>query len=267
MPCACVVNLTALTLVAPLLPLLLALIYDWLPGLCDRELSGILRFLQVISRRASATDCGLLLCFCTLWHSGHLIQLASDHSRFPGSDQVRTCVIGRATERMATPIGSPRVPSTAGSSLVTPVARDVVEPDDSAHAARCASHASLACSANASLLAPPAEDNQSARLPVPLLPCTAHATPGTLNASMPAVDARALPALPAFSASAAPAARPFAPSVPSWGPGGRPCPLWVGVLQTRAPDLLWSGAGQSWACAPSYDSRLLAPTAWSRCSA
>ena len=34
-----------------------------------------------------------------------------------------------------TPIGSPRVPSTVGSSLVTPVARDA-EPDDSAHAAR-----------------------------------------------------------------------------------------------------------------------------------
>ena len=33
---------------------------------------------------------------------------------------------------MATPIGSPRVPSTVGSSLVTPVARDVVEPDESA---------------------------------------------------------------------------------------------------------------------------------------
>ena len=33
---------------------------------------------------------------------------------------------------MATPIGSPRVPSTVGSSLVTPIARDdVVEPDDS----------------------------------------------------------------------------------------------------------------------------------------
>ncbi|CAE7612647.1 unnamed protein product [Symbiodinium sp. CCMP2592] len=39
-------------------------------------------------------------------------------------------VVGRATERLATPIGSPRVPSTVGSSLVTPVARDAVEPDD-----------------------------------------------------------------------------------------------------------------------------------------
>ena len=111
---------------------------------------------------------------------------------------------------MATPIGSPRVPSTVGSSLVTPVARDAVEPDESAHAARCASHASLARSPDASLLASPAEDNQSAPLHVPLLPCTAFATPGTINASMPAADARALPALPAFSASAASAAHPSA---------------------------------------------------------
>ena len=87
---------------------------------------------------------------------------------------------------MATPIGSPRVPSAVGSSLVMPVARDAVEPDESAHAARCASHA------------------------VALLPCTAFATPGTMNASMPAADARALPALPAFSASAASAAHPSA---------------------------------------------------------
>ena len=101
---------------------------------------------------------------------------------------------------------------------MTPVARDVVEPDDSPHAARCASHASLACSANASLLAPPAEDNQSAPLHVPLLPCTALATPGTLNASMPAVDTRALPVLPAFSASAA---HPFA-SLPA---DSSSCPL------------------------------------------
>ena len=111
---------------------------------------------------------------------------------------------------MATPIGSPRVPSTVGSSLVTPVARDAVEPDESAHAARCASHASLARSPDASLLASPAEDNQSAPLHVPLLPCTAVATPGTINASMPGADARALPALPAFSASAASAAHPSA---------------------------------------------------------
>ena len=73
---------------------------------------------------------------------------------------------------MATPIGSPRVPSTVGSSLVTPAARDDVEPDDGAHAPRCASHASLARSANASL------------------------------------RARALPALPFFSASAAFASHP-----------------------------------------------------------
>ena len=119
-------------------------------------------------------------------------------------------VLGRATERMATPIGSPRVPSTVGSSLVTPVARDAVEPHESAHAARCASHASLARFANASLLASPAEDDESAPLHVPLLPCTAFATPGTINASMPAADARALPALPAFSASAASAAHPSA---------------------------------------------------------
>ena len=64
--------------------------------------------------------------------------------------------------------------------------------------------------ANAVLLASPAEDDQSAPLHVPLLPCTAFATPGTTNASMPAADARALPALPAFSASAASAAHPFA---------------------------------------------------------
>ena len=135
---------------------------------------------------------------------------------------------------MVTPIGSPRVPSTVGSSLVTPVARDAVEPDDSAHAARCASHASLARSANATLLASPAEDDQSAPLHVPLLPCTASATLGTINASTPAADARALPALPAFSASAASAAHPFAsfPSVgiqrapgPYLGPGQTPVVL------------------------------------------
>ena len=91
---------------------------------------------------------------------------------------------------MATPIGSPRVPSTVGSSLVTRAARDDVEPDDSAHAAPCASHASLARSANASLLASPAEDDQSAPMHVPLLPCTAFATPGTMNASLPAADTR-----------------------------------------------------------------------------
>ncbi|CAE7248026.1 GABBR2 [Symbiodinium sp. CCMP2592] len=87
---------------------------------------------------------------------------------------------------MATPIGSPRVPSTVGSSLVTPVARDVVEPDDSAH------------------------DDQRAQHHAPLLPCSAaaFATPGTMHAGMlPApATARALPLLPAFSASAAPAA-------------------------------------------------------------
>ncbi|CAE7197880.1 GABBR2 [Symbiodinium sp. CCMP2592] len=114
---------------------------------------------------------------------------------------------------MATPIGSPRVPSTVGSSLVTPVARDVVEPDDSAHASRCtapASHASLARSA--SLLASlPAEDDQRAQHHAPPLPCSAaaaFATPGTMHAGMlPAsATARALPLLPAFSASAAPAA-------------------------------------------------------------
>eukprot|EP00439_Symbiodinium_sp_Y106_P045495 s1021_g5.t1 len=92
-------------------------------------------------------------------------------------------------------------------------------PDESAHAARCASHAShasLARSADASLLPSPAEDNQSAPLHVPLLPCTAFATPGTMNASMPAADARALPALPAFSASAASAAHPFASFRPTF---------------------------------------------------
>ncbi|CAE7620794.1 JNK, partial [Symbiodinium sp. CCMP2592] len=88
---------------------------------------------------------------------------------------------------MATPIGSPRVPSTVGSSLVTPVARDVVEPDDSAH------------------------DDQRAQHHAPPLPCSAaaaFATPGTMPAGMlPAsATARALPLLPAFSASAAPAA-------------------------------------------------------------
>ena len=111
---------------------------------------------------------------------------------------------------MATPIGSPRVPSTVGSSLMTPVERDAVEPDESAHAARCASHASLARSADATLLVSPVEDDQSAPLHVPPLLCTAFATPGTMNASMPAADARALPALSAFSASAASAAQPFA---------------------------------------------------------
>ncbi|CAE7345631.1 unnamed protein product [Symbiodinium sp. CCMP2592] len=114
---------------------------------------------------------------------------------------------------MATPIGSPRVPSTVGSSLVTPVARDVVEPDDSAHASRCtapASHASLARSASL-LASPPAEDDQRAQHHAPPLPCSAaaaFATPGTMPAGMlPAsATARALPLLPAFSASAAPAA-------------------------------------------------------------
>ena len=114
---------------------------------------------------------------------------------------------------MATPIGSPRVPSTVGSSLVTPAARDDVEPDESADAARCASHASLARFANASLLASPAEDDQSALLHVPLLPCIASATPGTFNASMlSAADARALPALPAFPATASLATHPSFPT-------------------------------------------------------
>ena len=136
---------------------------------------------------------------------------------------------------MATPIGSPRVPSTVGSSLVTPVARDAVEPDESAHAARCASHASLARSANATLLASPAEDDQSAPLHVPLLPCPAFATPGTMNASMPAADARALPALPAFSASAASAAHPFA-SLPTDFPPAL-CPF-VGTQRAPGPSLV-----------------------------
>ena len=153
---------------------------------------------------------------------------------------------------MATPIGSPRVPSTVASSRVTPVARDVVEPDDSAHAARCASHASLARSANATLLASPAEDDQSAPLHVPLLPCTASATLSTINASLPAADARALPA---FSASAASATHPFASfptdlsscplSLRSSGPRGHPLRVRTrrprssdhgpGVLQARGP--------------------------------
>ena len=68
------------------------------------------------------------------------------------------------------------------------------------------------------LLASPAEDDQSAPLHVPLLPCTAFATPGTINASMPAADARALPALPAFSASAASAALPLPPFRPAFLP-------------------------------------------------
>ena len=156
---------------------------------------------------------------------------------------------------MAIPIGSPRVPSTVGSSLVTPVARDVVEPDDSAHAARCASHASLARSAIATLLASPAEDDQSAPLHVPLLPCTACATPGTINASMPAADARPLPA---FSASAASAAHPFA-SLPTdfppalcpfvgtqRAPGPSLVPGQTTVVLRSAPALLWSGAGPWW---------------------
>ena len=182
---------------------------------------------------------------------------------------------------MATPIGSPRVPSTVGSALVTPVAQDAVEPDDSAHAARCASHASLGRSANATLLASPAEDDQSAPLHVPLLPCTAVAMPGTINASTPAADARALPALPAFSASACCAPFCFSSdrSVPSWGPRGCPDPFWFrarrpwssdyrpGVLQTRAPHLLWSGAGQEWAFAPPYDFWPFGPATRTRCSA
>ena len=142
---------------------------------------------------------------------------------------------GRATERMATPIGSPRVPSTVSSSLVMPAARDDVEPDDSAHAARCASHASLARSANASLLASPAEDDQSALLHVPLLPCTASATPGTMNA-----DTRALPALLAFSASAASASHHSSLPTDSF-----PCPLSLrgdpeGALFGSGPDVVAS---------------------------
>ncbi|CAE7624163.1 Clec16a [Symbiodinium sp. CCMP2592] len=133
---------------------------------------------------------------------------------------------------MATPIGSPRVPSTVGSSLVTPVARDVVEPDDSAHASRCtapASHASLARSA--SLLASlPAEDDQRAQHHATPLPCSAaaaFATPGTMHAGMlPAsATARLLPLLPAFSASAHPVLCPFAEIQRALGPSvraGRP---------------------------------------------
>ncbi|CAE7221723.1 GABBR2 [Symbiodinium sp. CCMP2592] len=93
---------------------------------------------------------------------------------------------------MATPIGSPRVPSTVGSSLVTPVARD---------------------------------DDQRAQHHAPLLPCSAaaFATPGTMHAGMlPAsATARALPLLPAFSVSAAPAAS--APALLPTDPSS--CPL------------------------------------------
>ena len=58
-----------------------------------------------------------------------------------------------------TPIGAPRVPSTVGSSLVTPVARNDAEPDDSSLAARLAIPASLA--AATPLHATPAEADQS----------------------------------------------------------------------------------------------------------
>ena len=113
MSSVCAVNLTAITLIVPRV-LLLALLRFAVgcPGLCDRELSGIIRFSQVISRKASASDCGLLLCCCTLWHSDRPIQQASDHCRFPGPDQVRTCVRSHHRE------------NGDGSSLVTPVARD-----------------------------------------------------------------------------------------------------------------------------------------------
>ena len=92
--CSCSVKLTALAVIVPR-ALLLALLRSTVgcPGL-----SGILRFSQAISRRASASDCGLLLCCCTLWHSDRPIQQASDHCRLPGQDQVRTCVRSRHRE-------------------------------------------------------------------------------------------------------------------------------------------------------------------------
>ena len=75
-----------------------------------------------------------------------------------------------------TPIGSPRVPSTVGSLLVTPVARDAAEPDDSAHAARLATPAMPASFAAATLPhGTPAEVDQSALpLQVPPMPCAAR---------------------------------------------------------------------------------------------
>ncbi|OLP89831.1 Kinesin-like protein KIF2A [Symbiodinium microadriaticum] len=77
--------------------------------------------------------------------------------------------------RTMTPIGSPRVPSTVGSSLVMPVARDAAEPDDSAPAARLATPAVPAgCAAATPPHAMPAEVDQSALRPqVPPMPCAA----------------------------------------------------------------------------------------------
>ena len=98
-----------------------------------------------------------------------------------------------------TPIGSPRVPSTVGSSLVTPVARNDAEPGDSALAARLTSPAMPASLAAATPShGTPAEVDQSALPPpVPPLPCAA---------AMTGLTDRALPALPCFHASAASAA-------------------------------------------------------------
>ena len=126
-----------------------------------------------------------------------------------------------------TPIGSPRVPSTVGSSLVMPVARDAAEPDDSAPAARLATPAVPAgCAAATPPHAMPAEVDQSALRPqVPPMPCAAvmsgnahHLQPHALAAD------RALPALPCFSASAA-ASAPASRFMPSPTEVYQSCPL------------------------------------------
>ena len=104
------------------------------------------------------------------------------------------------------PIGSPRVPSTVGSSLVTPVVRDSAEPDDSTPAARLATPAMPASFADASPPhATPAEVDQSALPPqVPPMPCAAAMTGNAHHPQLHAFAAdRVLPALPCFSASAA----------------------------------------------------------------
>ena len=103
------------------------------------------------------------------------------------------------------PISSPRVPSTCGSSLVTPVAR-TEELDAGASAACHASPATPACHVAAAPphATPAAEVDQSAAAMAGSLP---RSHPALLHVlplpRLPSGHDRVLPALPAFSAAAA----------------------------------------------------------------
>ena len=143
-----------------------------------------------------------------------------------------------------TRIGSPRVPSTVGSSLVTPVARNDAEPDDSALAARLASPAMRLprlCIAASALCAATITGNAH------------HSQPHALAAD------RALPALPCFSARAASAAtardshllrristtpilRAFGPSL---GPGRVTGAIGLSPPPLRLSTLLWPSHHQA----------------------